>query len=286
MSGKRTMRMETQKAPSAGSGGGGFDPSTWGGQARILARNEADAMALLVLAGLIVASAAAIGLSLWAGWAELRDVLSGDGLLALLLMGALVAMVWVVTYAMALRADTDQVRAATWRQELAAGEDLDGDGWVGDPTRGLRVTRGDTTEEIELDLPARSAMGAPVIPAWGVSLPDLMAVLFEADLVRGLQERAWVPSKDRPEVEAFVLPSGQKLTVGMFRQVLGELGKRGWAEKLNGRWELAILPEQVAQALKGSPSPAGEVREGAFSREGAQHAHAQHARVNGSAVKS
>lgn len=282
---KRTMRVEAQKP--AGEKPTGFDPSTWGGQARVLARNEADAMALLVTAGLIVASAAAIGLALWAGWAEPGDVVSGSGLLALALMAGAVLLTWVLTYARALRADTRQVRRTTWQQEQAAGLDLDGDGYVGDPTRQIRVTRGDQVEEIELDLPARSAMGAAVIPAWGVSVPDLVSILFEADRSRGLQEREWIPSKQRPEVEAFTLPSGQKLTVGMFRQVLAELGNRGWAEKLNGRWELLILPEQVAAALKaGTTPPVSGVRGGSFSRESAQHAHAQHARENGAEVKA
>lgn len=285
MSGKRTMRMETQKGEKPA--GTGFDPSTWGGQARVLARNEADAMALLVTAGLIVASAAAIGLALWAGWAEAGDVVSGAGLLALALMAGAVLFTWVLTYARALQSDTRQVRRQTWQQEQAAGADLDGDGYVGDPTRQIRVTRGDQVEEIELDLPARSAMGAPVIAAWGVSAPDLVSILFEADRSRGLQEREWIPSKQRPEVEYFVLPSGQKLTVGMFRQVLAELGNRGWAEKLNGRWELLVLPEQVAQQLKAAPPPPAEQGRGvAFSRVDAQHAHAQHARVNGNEVKA
>lgn len=282
---KRVMRIETTKQDKAA--GTGFDPSTWGGQARLLARNDADATALLVAAGLVVADAAVMGAALWLELVSWQDVLA-PGLLAVLgMQGAAVGLAWLVTYARALRADTQQVRWTTWRQEQAAGEDLDGDGYVGDPTRQIRVTRGDQVEEIEVDLPARSAAGAPVIPAWGVSLPDLMAVLFEADLVRGLQERAWVPSSKRPEVEAFTLPSGQRLTVGMFRQVLAELGRRGWAEKLNGRWELAILPEQVAQQLKaGTTPPASGVRSGSFSQESAQHAHAQHAQVNGLEVKA
>lgn len=282
---KRTMRIETTKQDKPA--GTGFDPSTWGGQARVLARNEADATALLTAAGLAVADAAVIGAALWLELASWQDVLS-TGLLAVLgTQAAAVGLAWLVTYARALRADTRQVRWTTWRQEQAAGEDLDGDGYVGDPTRQIRVTRGDQVEEIELDLPARSAMGATVIPAWGVSVPDLVSILFEADRSRGLQEREWIPSKQRPEVEAFTLPSGQKLTVGMFRQVLAELGNRGWAEKLNGRWELLILPEQVAQQLKSAPPPPAEQGRGAaFSRVDAQHAHAQHARINGVEVKA
>lgn len=277
---KRTMRIETQKP--AGEKPSGFDPSTWGGQARLLAKNDAEAVALLAAAGLVVADAVITGAALWLELASWRDVLSA-GLVAVLgTQAAAVGLVWLVTYSRALRADTRQVRWTTWRQELAAGEDLDGDGWVGDPTRGIRITRGDQSEEIEVDLPARSAMGAPVIPAWGVSAPDLVAILFEADLVRGLQERAWVGKEATP----FTLPSGGRVTQSVFRQVLGELAERGWAVKAAGRWELAILPEQVAAALKGCTPPADGVRGGAFSREGAQHAHAQHARVNGVEVKS
>lgn len=278
---KRTMRIEATKQEKPA--GTGFDPSTWGGQARLLAHNDADAAAALTAAGLAVADAVIIGAALWLELASWRDVLA-PGLLAVLgTQAAAVGLTWLVTYARALRSDTRQVRWTTWRQEQQAGEDLDGDGYVGDPTRGIRVRVGDQVEEIEVDLPARSAMGAPVIPAWGVSAPDLVAILFEADLVRGLQERAWV-GKD---VTPFTLPSGGRVTQSMFRQVLGELAERGWAVKVASRWELAILPEQVAAALKaGTPPPAGGARGGAFSQESAQHAHAQHARVNGAEVKA
>lgn len=297
MAGRRVMRAGSTSSPTRGStgssGGGstgsptGFDPSTWGGQARMLARNDADAAALLLAAGLIVADMVTVVIALRSDLATWRDVFSGDGLLLFGLQASAVAAAWVLTYARSLRADTLQVRRQTWQQELADDEDHDGDGFVGDPTRGITVRHHDGQEEvIEVDLPARSAPGAPVIPAWGVSLPDLVAILFEADLSRGLQERAWVPSKKQPLVTAFVLPSGQRVTQGMFRQVLAEMDSRGWAVKSAGRWELAVEPEAVAKALKASPSPASGVRDTSFSAGNTKHALSHGAHESVKAVKA
>lgn len=225
-----------------------FDPSTWGGQARNLARNDADGMALLVAAGLMVANAAAIGLSLWAGWAELRDLFGAASLLVLGCELLAVALAWILTYARALRSDTQRVRWQTWRQELATERDLDGDGFVGDPqaSRTIRVTRGDQVEEVTLDMPARSQAGGPVLVDFGVTAPDLVSFLFEADLQRGLQERNWIGDG----VQGYVLPSGQRVTQKMFRELVSGLAERGMAVKSAGRWELDCDPATVAEQLK------------------------------------
>lgn len=171
----------------------------------------------------------------------------------------LVIAVGAVIYANSLRAGvvnvqrnlwTDSQRQwYTWQRELAEGRDLNGDGILGDPqaaSRTVRVTRGDTVEEVVLDMPARSVAGGPVLIDFGVTAPDLVSFLFEADLRRGLQERNWIGDG----VQAYTLPSGQRVTQTMFRQILAGLKARNMAIKSANRWELDCDPEAVAEQLK------------------------------------
>lgn len=223
-----------------------FDPATWTGQARHLARNDADAAALLALGVCVLVSA----LLLWIAW-PIRDLLAAaaSALLLLAIQGALIGLTWIVVYARTLRRDTRHVRATTWSREIETGQDLDGDGVVGPPSpasRTVRVTRGDQVDEIILDMPARSSAGGPVLLDFGVTAPDLVSFLFEADLRRGLQERNWVGDT----VQAYVLPSGQRVTQSLFRQIVAGLAARGMAIKSAGRWELDCDPETVAEQLK------------------------------------
>lgn len=95
-------------------------------------------------------------------------------------------------------------------------------------------------------MPARSSAGGPVLLDFGVTAPDLVSFLFEADLRRGLQERNWVGDT----VQAYVLPSGQRVTQSLFRQIVAGLAARGMAIKSAGRWELDCDPETVAEQLK------------------------------------
>lgn len=136
-----------------------------------------------------------------------------------------------------------------WRQEIMQGRDLDGDGEIGEPAgpaaRTMRVNHGERSEEIVLDMPARSMRGGPVLVDFGVTAADLVSFLFEADLRRGLQERNWVGGG----AEAHVLPSGQRVTQAMFRQLVAGLAERGLASKSGNRWQLDCDPATVAEQL-------------------------------------
>lgn len=179
---------------------------------------------------------------------------------------ALLAVV-IGVFAASLNGYTTAVAQATWyRLEQELGADLDDDGYVGDPVRNVKIG-GPNPAEITLDLPAASVSRAPVLRPFGVSAPDLVSFLFEAQLARGLQERQWVGKN----VRIHVLPSGQQVSSTMFRALLVECAKVGWASKTAGRWELTVDPEMVAQRLQAQLQPAESAakpgRKPAFSRQ-------------------
>lgn len=177
-----------------------------------------------------------------------------------LAIGAFVAP-GAIIYGHSLRQDVVAVRRqlwtdsqrqyALWQRELAQGADLDNDGHIGDPqqaSRTVRVRHGDEVEDIILDMPARSQTAGPILVDFGVTAPDLVSFLFEADLRRGLQERNWIGDN----VQTYVLPSGQRVSQSMFRAIIAGLSSRGMAIKTAGRWELDCDPEAVAEQLRTS----------------------------------
>lgn len=166
-------------------------------------------------------------------------------------LGLLAVVIGV--FAFSLNAYTTAVAKATWYQlEQETGQDLDHDGYVGDPARTVRVRGNGKREEqnILLDLPAGTAQRAPILRPFGISAPDLVSFLFEAKLNRGLQERQWL-DKARP----YVLPSGQRVSQDMFRSLIDEFAKVGWATKTAGRWELTVDPDEVARHLQRAKTP-------------------------------
>lgn len=223
-----------------------FDPSTWASQPRLLASNQAEAAA-------IEAGASALGLVLagaLAAWGVF-DVAPGEVLIGAAVgvaLGAVVTLArWARVYSTALRADTEAARRATWLREADEGRDLDGDGVIGDPFRTITVRRQDgRVEAVPMSLPRNSARHQPVMTGWGVTAADLVAILYEAELTRGLQERAWVGRG----VEPCILPSGRQVTQIMFRQVLAALEEHEMASKRAGRWELDVTADDVAETLR------------------------------------
>ena len=164
-------------------------------------------------------------------------------------LGVLALVVGV--FALALNSYTTAVAKATWYQlEQALDKDIDDDGYVGDPTRNVKVGGKEPTE-IVLDLPASSVSRAPILRPFGVSAPDLVSFLFEAKHSRGLQERQWIGKG----VRVHILPSGQQVSQVMFRQLVAEIAKVGWAVKTAGRWELTVEPEDVAKRLQAQLQP-------------------------------
>lgn len=223
-----------------------FDPSTWASQPRLLASNQAEAEAIEVGAsalGLVLAGA----LAAWGVF----DVAPGEVLIGAAVgvaLGAVVTLArWARVYSTALRADTEAARRATWLREADEGRDLDGDGVIGDPFRTITVRRQDgRVEAVPMSLPRNSARHQPVMTGWGVTAADLVAILYEAELTRGLQERSWVGRG----VEPCILPSGRQVTQIMFRQVLAALEEHEMASKRAGRWELDVTADDVAETLR------------------------------------
>lgn len=183
---------------------GRFDPSTWAGQARNMAHNDADAITLL--AAIVVSAALAVGAFATrrvAGWSriDLSDVAALAVTVAVLL-----AAVWIATYAWALRRDTAAVRRATWAAELDSGDDIDGDGQVGPPRPVGHVVRinGPKPAEVvlpDLDPPRQLAplVEFPAQPP--VTANDVIFILSEAAR-RGLTFRGWERQR---------LPSGAEI---------------------------------------------------------------------------
>lgn len=199
------MKRLNTAAPSAPAREPGrFDPSTWAGQARNMAHNDADAITLL--AAIVVSAALAVGAFAtrrMAGWQriDLLDVLvlAGGVVLAL-------ACVWIATYAWALRRDTAAVRRATWAAELDSGDDIDGDGQVGPPRpvgHVVRISGARPAEVVLPDLdPPRELAPLVEFPATPpVTANDVIYILSEAAR-SGLTFRAW---------ERRRLPSGAEI---------------------------------------------------------------------------
>lgn len=223
-----------------------FNPATWANQPRLLASNQAEAAAIesgaialaLVLAGALAA------------WGVF-DVAPGEALIGAAVgvaLGAVLTLArWARVYSSALRADTEAARRATWLREMDEARDLDGDGVIGDPFRTITVRRRDgSAEAVSMSLPRNSERHQPVMAGWGVSQADLVAILYEAELTRGLQERSWVGRG----VEPCILPSGRQVTQIMFRQVLAALEDHEMASKRAGRWELDVTADDVAETLR------------------------------------
>lgn len=223
------------------------DRATWGEQADILARNHARAavyrwgpvlLLLLALGGLAAHFLADVTPRALA--APLAAILAG--------CVAILAGLWSWVYARELDAGTQATWRATWAKEEEEGRDIDGDGVIGDPFRTITVRRRDRVEEVPFSLPRNSERGQPIMDGWGVSKADLVAILYEAELTRGLQERAWVG----PGADPFVLPSGRQVTQVLFRGVLAALAEHDFASKRANRWELDVTADDVAHTLRNS----------------------------------
>lgn len=194
-------------AANAPSREGKFDPSTWAQQARLLARNEAEAVALrgmLVLAALVMLGIVAV--------LALDAPLPSDPapLLAAVGLGlAVVIILWAWTYAHALARNTRHVREATWRLEEERGEDLDGDGQLGPPVGHVVRIGGSKPSSVVLpDLhPPR---GARPLARFPVAPNDVVDVLRRADTA-GLGFREW---------EGYKLPSGREIDRPLWGQII------------------------------------------------------------------
>jgi hypothetical protein len=175
------------------------------------------------------------------------------GTLYALLVGTIaVALRSAWVYAAKLRTATAATERATWAKEEERYEDINGDGYVGDPFNRVKVKReGQTVDEVIVPHPSGAAKHEPVMQGWGVSASDLVAFVFEAERGRGLNERAWVGEG----IKRFPLPSGSVVTQPLFRQVLAaladhELDGKPMAVKEAQRWILKAKAEAIARAMQ------------------------------------
>jgi hypothetical protein len=155
-------------------------------------------------------------------------------------------------YAGKLRTATAATERATWAKEEATGKDLTGDGYVGNPFNRVAVKReGQIVDEVIIPHPSGVTKHEPIMQDWGVSAPDLVAFVFEAERERGLNERAWVGEG----IKRFPLPSGNVVTQATFRQVLAtlaehELNGKPMAVKEAQRWILKAKAEDIARKMQ------------------------------------
>lgn len=149
------------------------------------------------------------------------------------LVGAVAAFV-LGTFAAALWGYTGNLQWALWQIETETGEDLDGDGQIGQPERPrvrlMPLTAGgqkqepvawvDDTEENE---------PTPIIDGFDLDVVDVAAFLAEAGR-RGLTAAAWL----KPGQARYKLPSGVKVSRGVWERATRELLRLGWAENTGG----------------------------------------------------
>jgi len=195
------MRAMRTAAPSAPAKESRFDPATWAQQARLLARAEAEAAALQVSLALAVLAMLWIGAVLALDALAPRDPATVAGLAVGAVLVVLVVYVWV--YSSALAANTHEVRRATWQREREMGEDIDGDGVVGEPEPVGHVVRigGSAPRDVvlpNLDVATRAARPLARFP---VAPNDVIYVLTRAASA-GLGFREW---------EGHRLPSGAEI---------------------------------------------------------------------------
>jgi len=179
------MKTETTAAQP-----GKFDPSTWAGQARQTAKNQAVSTTMLwgvgVVALLLVAALAMRHLAGLA-WSEIAADLA-----AALTVGLLWLMVvYVISYARTLRNDNAAVRTRTWLMEEQTGQDLDGDGQVGQPQEVGHVMKIGGKKPKDVVLPDLAPpKQAQVLRRFPVSPNDVIYILTRANH-DGLGFREW-----------------------------------------------------------------------------------------------
>lgn len=190
----RTMKSVAETTAQPGK----FDPSTWAGQARQTAKNQAVSTTMLwgvAMALLLVVAALVMRHLAGLAWSEIAADLAAELAVGLVWL----AVVYVFSYARTLRNDNAAVRARTWLLEQELGQDLDGDGKVGKPQPVGHVVpiRGKKPASVvlpDLDPPR----GAPLLVRFPVPANDVIYVLSRARQ-DGLGFRDW---------EGHRLPSG------------------------------------------------------------------------------
>jgi len=181
-----------------------------------------QAVKLALLRGLAVV--VALGTVTGAGALALEYIntealLWAGGAFALALVGGVVAL--------AMWTGAGAVEAHTWARELAAGQDLDGDGYVGEPKRQrIRLVplsaHGRNAEPLVMY--EEEQADEPEVDGFGLVASDVAAFIAEAGR-RGLAKSAWLQAgRDR-----YKLPSGATVTRGTWDRCTGELRRLGWA---------------------------------------------------------
>lgn len=203
----RTMKKSTETAATQP---GKFDPSTWAGQARQTARNQAVSTTMLWGVGVaVLLLVTALAMRHLAGLAW--SAIVGD-LAAALGVGVLwLLTVYMVSYARTLRNDNEAVRARTWLLEQELGRDLDGDGHVGKPQSVGHVVKIGGRKPASVTLPdLHPPRSAPPLARFPVPANDVIYILTRAAR-DGLGFRDW---------DGHRLPSGTEIDRPLWTQVI------------------------------------------------------------------
>lgn len=198
------MRTMKQMAETTAAQPGKFDPSTWAGQARQTAKNQATSTTMLwgvAVAVLLLLAALVMRHGVGLAWQEIVADLAAALAIGLLWLMA----VYVISYARTLRNDNQAVRARTWLLEEQSGQDLDGDGQVGRPQEVGHVMRIGGTKPKNVVLPDLAPpRQTQVLKMFPVSPNDVIYILTRS-AKEGLGFREWdghlLPSRtpvDRP----------------------------------------------------------------------------------------
>jgi len=148
------------------------------------------------------------------------------------LAGAAAVVVIGATFSMALWRYTSEVQAATWQREHEIGTDIDGDGVIGRPEPPERRARfvpltanGESVDPLWIWDGPEAQRQAVILDGFDLEAGDVAAFLAEASR-RGLAASAWL----RPGASRFELPSGSRVTRGVWDRCTAELVRIGWAE--------------------------------------------------------
>jgi len=150
---------------------------------------------------------------------------------------AIPAIVFVV-FGLALWHYTDQVAWSVWVIEEATGQDLDGDGIIGQPPqyRDIPLTaNGERQQPIILEGPQHEKPEPPppvFVRGLGMTPDDVVAFLNEAQKVRGLSRSKWIGA---PKRQRWAFPSGKAITRGDYDKILEFGTERNWWTTTNGR---------------------------------------------------
>ena len=225
---QQTARIEKPQAPPVP------EATSWQTPWQLAKLNAISTLAWMAAAALMIAAG-------WQ-WYETRQP-------AWALLG--VPVVVFAVFGFALWHYTGQVAWSVWAVEDATGQDIDGDGHIGQPPqyRDIPVwANGERQPPITLEgSPHEEPEAQPPVFVRGLDMTpdDVVAFLNEAQRVRGLSRSQWVgvPARQR-----WNFPSGKTITRGDYDKLIEFGTNRQWWTTANGRpTEWIVKAPELAQ---------------------------------------